>query len=176
MRPDRHAPAPLLAGLALALAASAAAEAPEPRRPLDMERFVGRWHEILRTPNAAQRDCHAASQVWRRDEGGRYRVVQTCHRGGPDGSARNIDTAVRVLNPGENTKFEASFFGGLVRQRYWVVDRADDYSWMIATTTDGRFPAVLARHPDLPADEVERLRRRVAELGLPAAGLTPSRP
>lgn len=176
MRSDRRALAPLFAALALGVAAPAAAEAPEPRRPLDMERFVGRWHEILRTPNAAQRDCHAASQVWSRVEGVRYRVLQTCRRGGPDGPARNVDTAVRVLNPGENTKFEATFFGGLVRQRYWVVDRADDYSWMIATTADGRFPAVLARRPDLPPAEVERLRRRVAGLGLPAGGLTPSRP
>jgi apolipoprotein D and lipocalin family protein len=177
MRPDRRLAAGLAAALALIAAApAAAAQAPEPRRPLDMQRFIGRWHEILRTPNAAQRDCHAASQVWSAGEEGRYRVLQTCRRGGPDGPARNIDSTVRVLNPGENTRFEASFFGGLIRQRYWVVDRADDYSWMIATTADGRFPAVLARTPDLPPAEVARLRRRVAELGLPADGLTPSRP
>lgn len=176
MRADLPRFASLLAVVALTVATPAAAEAPEPRRPVDMDRFVGRWHEILRTPNAAQRDCHAASQVWAEVGGGRYRVLQTCRRGGPTGPARNFDTAVRVLNPGENTRFEASFFGGLLRQQYWVVDRADDYSWMIATTADGRYPAVLARRPDLPAAEVERLRRRVADMGLPAAGMTPSRP
>ncbi|MGZ8408310.1 MAG: lipocalin family protein [Hyphomicrobium sp.] len=146
----------------------------EPRRPIDIDRFMGRWYEILRTPNNHQRNCWAASQLWsRRDDGG-FSIRQTCHRGSPTGRIQNFTTSARVLNAPQNNKFEASFFGGLLRQRYWVIDRADDYSWMIATTADGEFPALLSRRPTMSAAETARLRRRMAELGLPTAQLTAS--
>lgn len=162
-----------IALLACLIPGFAWAGVPEPRRSVDMERFVGRWYEILRTPNDHQRNCWAASQVWSRRDDGRYAIRQTCHRGSRTGPTRDVDTVARALNP-QNTKFECSFFGGLVRQRYWVIDRADDYSWMIATTADGQFPALLSRSPSLPPAEVNRLKARMAELGLPTARLTPS--
>lgn len=146
----------------------------EPRRAIDLDRFMGRWYEILRTPNNHQRDCWAASQVWSRRDDGRFSIRQVCHQGSRTGRVRTFDTAARVLNAPENTKFEASFFGGLIRQRYWVIDRADDYSWMIASTADGQFPALLSRRPTLSAAETETLRNRMRALGLPTAQLTGS--
>lgn len=146
----------------------------EPRRAIDLDRFMGRWYEILRTPNDHQRNCWAASQVWSRRDDGRFTIRQSCRRGSTTGRVENFDTTARVLNAPQNNKFEASFFGGLIRQRYWVIDRADDYSWMIATTADGEFPALLSRSPTMSAAETARLRRRMAELGLPTATLTPS--
>lgn len=159
---------------ALILIPTSAWAAPEPVRPVDLERFMGRWYEILRTPNNHQRDCWAASQVWSRREDGRFTIRQTCHRGSRTGRLQTFDTTARVLNAPQNTKFEASFFGGLIRQRYWVIDHADDYSWMIATTADGEFPALLSRSPTMPAGEIGRLRGRMQALGLPTATLTPS--
>ncbi len=146
----------------------------EPRRAIDIDRFMGRWHEILRTPNNHQRNCWAASQVWSRRDDGRFTIRQVCHQGSRTGRVRTVETTARVLNAPENTKFEASFFGGLIRQRYWVIDRADDYSWMIATTADGDFPALLSRSPTLSAAETARLKTRMGQLGLPTAQLTPS--
>lgn len=165
----------LLAIIAIALMVPGVAwSSTEPRRPIDIDRFMGRWYEILRTPNTHQRDCWAASQVWSRRDDGRFTIRQVCHRGSPTGQARTVDTTARVLNAPENTKFEASFFGGLIRQRYWVIDRAPDYSWMIASTADGQFPALLSRRPTLSAAETTRLRARMRELGLPTAQLTGS--
>jgi apolipoprotein D and lipocalin family protein len=161
----------VLAALAVfAIAGAARAEAPEPRRSLDLDRFMGRWYEILRTPNGNQRNCFAAYQDWSAQEqpardAQHFHIRQHCHRGSPTGSDRVVNTSARVLNPPANTKFEASFFGGLIRGRYWVVDHAEDYSWMIATTEDGRFPALLARTPGLPAREQDRLKARMAEIG-----------
>jgi apolipoprotein D and lipocalin family protein len=149
---------------ALALAGAARAEAPEPRQPLDLDRFMGRWYEILRTPNGNQRNCYAAYQEWSAKDD-HFQIRQHCHQGSPSGSERLVNTTARVLNAPSNTKFEASFFGGLIRGRYWVVDHAEDYSWMIATTEDGRYPALLARRPGLPEGEQARLKARMAQIG-----------
>lgn len=155
----------------LVVATAAAADAPEPRRVIDLDRFMGRWHEILRTPNDHQRDCWAASQVWSRRAANDFRIVQTCHQGSRDGRTTTVNTRARVTDTATNAKFEASFFGGLIRQRYWVIDVAPDYSWMIATTADGRFPALLSRSPTMTAARQTQLRARMAELGLPTRQL-----
>lgn len=164
----------LAAGLLIGWPGLVSAQAPEPRQTLNLERFMGRWHEILRTPNDHQRDCWAASQVWAQTAPGRFSIAQTCHRGSRTGPVRRINTSARVTDTRTNAKFEASFFGGLIRQRYWVIDIAPDYSWMIATTADGKFPALLSRSPTMSAAQRQQLTARMGQLGLPTAQLEPS--
>lgn len=168
--------------LALALAvavpalapAAAFAEAPQPRSHVDLDRFMGRWYEILRTPNDHQRNCWAASQVWSRRGADRFTIAQTCHRGSRAGRTSTVSTSARVLDSTTNAKFEASFFGGLIRQRYWVIEVAPDYSWMIATTADGQFPALLSRSATMSAAQQTQLTARMGQLGLPTRQLEPS--
>lgn len=160
----------LAAGLCLSLALPASAAAPEPVKPLDLNRFMGRWYEILRTPNDRQKNCFGAWQVWSR-KGERFQIAQNCHKGSRTGPVETVMTAARVTDRRTNAKFEASFFGGLIRKDYWVIDHADDYSWMIAASADGKFPALLARTPGLPAAKQAELKRRMAQLGLPTARL-----
>jgi apolipoprotein D and lipocalin family protein len=150
----------------LALAGVARADAPEPRKSLDLDRFMGRWYEILRTPNNNERNCFAVYQDWSPRPDGQFIIHQHCHRGSPAGPDHIVNTSARVLNAPANTKFEASFFGGLIRARYWVLDHADDYRWMIATTEDGHFPALLARTPRLPDAEEAQLKARMTDIGL----------
>jgi len=161
-------------GIALAvlsLAGAARAQAPQPAKPLDLEKFMGRWYEIMRTPNITQRNCFAAYQVWAPTDPGKFLIKQYCHRGSATGPEHMVNTAARVLNPPDNTKFEATFFAGLIKQRYWVIDHDPDYRWMIASTADGRYPALLARTGGLSASEQARLKSRMAELGLPTERL-----
>lgn len=161
--------------LAIALLAGSAgtalAQAPEPRATINLDRFMGRWYEIARTPNDRQSDCWAANQVWSRRNATSFSISQTCHRGSRTGRTTTINTTARVLDTATNAKWEASFFGGLIRQRYWVIDIAPDYSWMIATTADGQFPALLSRSPTMSAAQKTELIARMGRLGLPTRQL-----
>ena len=161
--------------LAIALLAGSAgtalAQAPEPRATINLDRFMGRWYEIARTPNDRQSDCWAANQVWSRRNATSFSISQTCHRGSRTGRTMTINTTARVLDTATNAKWEASFFGGLIRQRYWVIDIAPDYSWMIATTADGQFPALLSRSPTMSAAQKTELIARMGRLGLPTRQL-----
>ena len=158
---------PIQCGLALAalLTTSAHAGAPEPTKPIDLGRFMGRWYEILRTPNRNERNCFAPYEDWSNNGGADIQVTIVCHRGAAAGPLQVIRTTTRVLNPPQNTKYESKIFGFLVVGRYWVVDHAPDYSWMIATTQDGRFPALLSRGSGITASQRQALESRMAQLG-----------
>ena len=165
----RLIPALLMAASVAGVADAARAAAPEPVQPVDADRFMGRWYEILRTPNDQQKNCYAAYQDWTR-KGDRFAIKQVCHRDSPDGRESTFGVSAKPLNP-EHTKWEASFFGGLIRGRYWVSDHDPAYNWMIATTEDGRFPKLMARRPGIPEAEQAALKARMAKLGFRTEGL-----
>lgn len=152
----------------LALPALALAGASEPRKPLDLDRFMGRWYELLRIPNMAEHDCHAAHQDWSRAGPGQFMILQTCHGKTDDGPERVTRTPAREIDPVSHAKFEASFLGGLIHRRYWVLDHADNYDWMIASTDDGKYASVLTRTPEIPAAELADLKARTSRLGVDA--------
>ena len=47
--------------------------------PMDTDRIMGRWYEILRMPNKIQRNCFAAYQVWSKRPDG-FAVWDICAR------------------------------------------------------------------------------------------------
>ena len=131
--------------------------------PMDTDRIMGRWYEILRMPNKIQRNCFAAYQVWSKRADG-FSVQQVCHRDSPEGRVAEVTVAAKPLNP-QNTLFDTAFLGGLVHQKYVLVDHAPDYSWLISTTADGRFPKLLYRSPAMPLGEQTALKQRLTQLG-----------
>lgn len=157
--------------LAVMLAGPAFAKAPEPKKPVEIDRLMGRWYEILRTPNAMQKNCYGAYQVWARSGPDKFSIMQTCHKDSLDGETKSTPTTAKVVDPGTNAKFEASFFGGIIKQQYWMLDHDDGYSWMIASTSGGNFVSLLARKPVLPAAEIEAHKERIAAMGLRAERL-----
>jgi apolipoprotein D and lipocalin family protein len=142
------------------------------QQPLDTDKIMGRWYEILRAPNKLQTNCFAAYQVWTRRAGDAYDIQQVCHRDSPEGRVDDVTVVARPLNP-QKTLYDTSFFGGLIHAKYAVTDHAADYSWLIATTADGRFPKLLARAPGLPAAQQEAIKQRMAQLGFDVARLVP---
>lgn len=158
----------LAAGLTIAgagIIASAWAAAPQPTRPVSASFYSGRWYEIARIPNAGQRDCQAAYSQFTTTRANAFKVAQTCHRGSPAGPARVFNTTGRVL-PGTNAaKFEMSFFGGVKKQEYWVLDCAADHSWAIMATPGGNYVWLMSRNARMDAAAQARVVSRIRALG-----------
>ena len=125
---------------ALAFATVAFADAPAPRRAVDLSRFDGRWFEVARTPNRNQPAC-TRLQIDVTASGDAYSVVNTCTRA--SGDPRVVRATASPLNDSNNRlRFRAQggaagFIG--VSQEFWVLDRADDYSWAILGTPGGNY-------------------------------------
>ena len=163
--PRRLAAALVLGLAALAAGSSTAARAPDPARPVSAEVYSGRWYEVARTPNKLQKDCQRPTSDFIGYADGAFEVVESCHRGGPEGPLKTIRARAKVISPRDNTRFRMSFFGGLVHQEYWVLDHADDNSWLIMATPGGNFVWLMARKPVLPKTALAAATARVGGLG-----------
>jgi len=164
-------------GLGLTLATAAwASLPPQPAKALDTNRFVGRWYEVARMPNKIQSDCATSLADWAHDGADQFKVVQTCHVDTPTGRAKVWKASGRILDPVTNAKFRMSFFGGLISQDYWVLDRGDDYSWIILSTPNPKFLWIFSRHPAIPPAQKAAVIGRAKAMGYEVANLVFDQP
>ncbi len=158
----------LVAGLMIAaagLVAAAWAAAPQPTRPIAPSFYSGRWYEIARIPNAGQRDCQAAYSQFTATTGGAFKVSQICRKGSATGPAKAFNTTGRVLPGSNNAKFEMSFFGGVRKQEYWVLDRSPDGAWALMATPGGNYIWLMSRKAVMPEAVKETAVARIRALG-----------
>lgn len=161
------------AAAALSAAVVMAAGAAESQvRPLDLDRFDGRWFEIERSPNNVQRSCWRAQiDFTPQQQAHRYSVLVTCTRaqGGPVEMLRANARAT------DETKAKLRFtltgllgVGGLAGQNYWVLDRDRDYGWAILALPDKSDWWIWHRDWNVSQAERNRLLTRARALGLDA--------
>jgi len=163
-------PAQLMFLVPLALMGTRPQETSPPRRVayVDLERYVGLWHEIARIPNRFQDQC-----AWRVTEenalrpDGRIDVVNRCYK--EDGSLDEAKGLARVEDTATNSLLKVSFFSILgwrpVWGDYWIIDLADDYRYAVVCSPDRKYGWILAREERLPADVLDSIFARLREQG-----------
>ena len=157
----------LIAAALLAVAAPAAAQS----RNIDLDRFDGRWFEIARSPNDAQKDCRRAQIDFNpQDRPNRYSILVTCTRRA-DGGVETLRANARVTDPETNARFRFTLtgllgVGGLAGQNYWVWDHAPDYSWAILALPDKSDWWIWRRDQSPSEAERSRLVARARALGM----------
>ncbi len=164
-------PATLAAAALLSAGGTAFAAAPPPKKPVELERLMGRWHEIARVPNPRQKGCEAPTAEWAPGSAEQFSVTQTCRQGSPTGPLKVFKAKARVVDPKTQAKVKLSFFGGVISQEYWILDRADDYSWAVMGTPGGNYMWLLSRRPELPVQSRGDVMARVKALGFDPAKL-----
>lgn len=152
--------------LALGLAASVQAAAPDPKKPIDFDRMMGRWYEVARTRNDRQRDCYAAWSQWTLDGSGKAKVANHCRKGSPTGRDDVVNASARLVDA-RRARIHMTFYFGAIGQEYWILDHADDYSWSIMATPGGNYVWIFSRKKNLSAGERDALVDRAVAFGYP---------
>ncbi|WP_292063799.1 lipocalin family protein [Brevundimonas sp. UBA7664] len=159
--------AALIAAAATAVAAPAAAQS----RNVALDQFDGRWFEIARSPNDAQKDCRRAQIDFNpQNRPHRYSIVVTCTRRA-DGGVETLRANARVTDTETNARFRFTLtgllgVGGLAGQNYWVWDHAPDYSWAIMALPNKSDWWVWHRSQSPSEAERARLVARARALGM----------
>ncbi len=135
---------------------------PQPAKPVELNRYLGRWYEIARYEQGFQKDCEGVTADYSLREDGKIRVVNTCRK--PDGKVDDAVGKAKVVDGSQGAKLKVSFFGPFYGD-YWVLDRADDYSWAVVGDGSGRYLWLLSREATPSPDKVEALYARARALG-----------
>jgi apolipoprotein D and lipocalin family protein len=141
-----------LAPLCLLLGAAA----PEPQKPVDLQRYAGRWYEVARLHNKLEEDCVNAEATYTPTADGGYTVTQACLPA--NAKPRLFHANMKIMDPGMNAKFRLTFFL-VVHKDYWVLDYAPDHSWVVLGEPTGKYLWLFSRTPDLKANKAALVAR-----------------
>ena len=159
----------LIASTLIALAGGSAAAPTPPPATLDAARFyTGTWYEIGRRPMSLTNGCVAGGTTYTREGGDQVKVEDFCHKATPSGALKTIGGPARIVDPGANAKLHVSYhvFGIVTLPRdYWVLQRADDYSWFISADPSFHNLWIYTRNPHPSQAEVADLVARAKALG-----------
>lgn len=140
------------------------AAVPQPARTVELERYLGRWYEMARYEAPFQKDCEGVTADYALRDDGKIAVVNSCRQGAPNGPMKIANGRAKVVDGSQGAKLRVSFFGPFYGD-YWVLDRAEDYSWSIVGEPSGRYLWILTRE-QRPADDLRlALEQRVRSLG-----------
>lgn len=138
---------------------------PAPARPVDLTRYQGLWYELARYDHSFERGCHGVTAQYALEASGRIKVVNTCRVGSAAGKPRVAIARAKPTGDPMNAKLKVAFFGPFYIGSYWVLDRADDYSWAIVGEGSGRYLWILTRNATPTATERAALIARAQSLG-----------
>lgn len=145
-------------------------DVPEPNKDIELDPYMGRWYEMARYDNRFERGCDGVTAEYSLRHDGLIDIVNRAERDA-SGKPRESHGKARVMPDSRNAKLRLSFFGPFYMGDYWVLDRAEDYSWAIVGEPAGRYLWILTRVPDPDPELRSALLHRVAELGYDASQL-----
>lgn len=158
------------AAAALGLAGPASASYRDTSKPigvvvnLDLERYLGKWYEIARFPNRFERNCAGVTAEYALKDDGKIQVVNTCHKGAPDGPTEVAEGEATVVAPG---KLEVTFVPWLpfAKGDYWVLHIDAAYSYAVVGEPSGKTGWILARSPDLDPAKYDKAVSALQSMG-----------
>jgi apolipoprotein D and lipocalin family protein len=156
----------ILAALALGFCgcATGAPEGVTPVAGFELERYLGKWHEIARLDHRFERGLSKVTAEYSMRGDGGVRVI---NRGYDAGKDEWKEAEGRAYFTGDSSvgslkvSFFRPFYGG-----YNIIELdRENYSWSLVCGPDRSYLWILARTPELAPETLERLKARAAELG-----------
>jgi apolipoprotein D and lipocalin family protein len=141
---------------------------PQPAKSIELERYLGRWYEIARYEAGFQKVCEAVTADYSQTEPGQIKVINSCRQDSINGKARDAVGKAKIVEGSNNAKLRVSFFDPFYGD-YWVLDRAEDYSWAVVGEPSGRYLWLLHRKANLKENERTALAMRAKALGYDVA-------
>lgn len=158
----------LLAGLATGLWYFAARQAQARQlssqqtvAEVDTDRIMGTWYELARYPNFFQReDWVGARDHYEPLENGQFKVFYRYHPGSLDAPEKSTEARM-WRDPGERGgRFKIQFFWPFVAD-YWIIDRGDDYEYLVVGYPDRSMLWIMSRERSLPKATWDRILTRL---------------
>lgn len=121
---------------------------------VDLDRFIGSWHEIASMPDKYDRECVSDTRAtFARTQDG-LRLLSLCRRA--NGSIKRSTGRAKLADDATQARFKISYsppaldFLPFVWSDYAIIDVADDYTTALIGTSDRKHLWLLARRPTLP--------------------------
>jgi len=165
----------LMAILAFGLLATAKSS-PAADKPLitvpsvDLQRYMGKWYEIAAFPQTFEKGCHCSAAEYSMTDKGYVRVLNTCRKDSAEGKVKTAEGKAFVVEGSNNAKLRVQFFWPF-RGDYWIIDLAEDYSYVVVGAPNRKYLWILSRTPQMDLGLYQQIVDRTAGKGFDVSKL-----
>lgn len=130
---------------------------------VDLNRYMGVWNEIARYPNSFQKGCVSeAGQPTRCRMTVRSLSLMSA-MSAHLGKVRSAKCKAWVVDKETNSKLKVSFFWFFAGD-YWIIDIADDYSYVVVGHPKRKYLWILSRNKIMEDSTYEVILKRLVEI------------
>ena len=137
---------------------------------VDLNKYLGKWHEIARYPNSFQKTCFKSTATYSLRDDGDIKVVNACRKDRPDGGEKTIEGKAWVVDKATNAKLRVRFFWPFWGS-YWIIDLGKDYEYAVVGNPDRDYCWILSRTPTMDDKVFEGIAERLKTKGYDPAKL-----
>lgn len=153
----------------LSLSFSIMAHGLETVENLDIDKYLGEWHQLAAIPQSFQKDCIDDNKAeYSLDDDGRIKVLNSCR----EANGINVAEGRARVNPkfDEVSKLQVTFvkiFGWIwaFSGDYWVIKLGQNYQYSVVGHPDRTYLWILSREKTLPDSVLLEIRDFLTDVG-----------
>ncbi|MEO5571896.1 MAG: lipocalin family protein [Bacteroidia bacterium] len=131
---------------------------------VDLKKYAGKWYEIASYPQRFQKGCHCTTAEYTLSEKGYVIVENRCNRDSVNGKQSYIKGKAFAENNTGNAKLKVQFFWPF-KDKYWIIDLADDYSYAVVSHPNRKYLWILSRTPKMEEEIYQQIISRLKLMG-----------
>ena len=131
---------------------------------VDLERFMGDWYVIANIPTFVEEGAHNAVESYRLDDDGTIATTFTFREGGFDGELKRYEPRGFVRDDPSQAVWGMQFIWPF-KAEYRVIYLSDDYTRTIIGRSARDYVWIMARSPQIGADEYDAMLQLLDEAG-----------
>lgn len=132
---------------------------------VELSRMQGTWFEIASLPRRSQAGCIGTTAEYQLVKPTELRVINECHEGSAKGPVKRAVARAVATDAAVPAKLSLDF--GVAYGDYWIIDVAEDYSYLVVGHPTRDYLWILSRERHLPAQTLDGILQRSRALGFP---------
>jgi apolipoprotein D and lipocalin family protein len=131
--------------------------------PFDMQRYLGKWNEIARLPNAIEKTLADLTEEYSQTEDGKFKVVTRAFNAEKNKPVEATGT-IKFKGPQTRGQLEVAYYLPIYLD-YNVIGIDEDYRYALVSGSSLGYLWLLSREDHIPADIQQQFLDKASGLG-----------
>ncbi|WP_044171472.1 lipocalin family protein [Flectobacillus major] len=141
----------------------------KPVERVDIKQYAGVWYSLYSIPTIFDKNTRETTGFYTWNPKGYYDVV-TSYKKGNDEDIHSVKSKVFQVAGTNNAQMEAQFLWPY-KVDYWVIELADDYSYVVVGHPEYKYLFIMSRRKALPPKQLDEIMARCKARGYPVEKL-----
>jgi len=122
----------------------------QPINTIDLKAFEGKWYSLYSIPTLMDKHWKQTTETYTLKDDDHFDVLTTYHKEGK-AEEKSIDSKLFFHGEHPDGDMKAQFLWPF-KIGYWIIELAEDYSYVVVGHPDEKYLFIMARKPEMEAD------------------------